>query len=113
MSAQAKHDQALPEPDGYNLLDADNIYYVEAKRLLVEGKIDQFEYFITSIATTDDPFSLYDFLKRIDNDVNLKSLFYRKTDCCGDIATDVLELYMETIMHRLKIKDLDSLALDY
>ena len=97
----------------YNLLDVENIYYIEGKRLLLSGDIDKFEYFITSIATLDTPFNLFGWLDSKDDRTNLESMFDGNPTCVPDIVTDILEWQMFVIVHRMKIGDLNSLSLDY
>ena len=99
MSEQAKHDQALPKYEDYDLIDADNQFYVEAKYLLNGGFRNQFNIFMSW--ASGSVFDLAEFVK--ENDAFIDCMVYGVTeDDARELATTALKQYNDEIMSRLE-----------
>ena len=97
---QSKHDQALPPFEDYDLTDADNVFYIEAKRLLNNGYRNQFNMFMRW-ASGYFNFDLAAFV--MEHDAFIDCMVYGVTeDDARELATTALEQYNDEIMSRLE-----------
>lgn len=93
-------EQALPPFKEFDLTDADNVFYIEAKKLLINGYRNQFNMFISWASGTT--FDLADTIT--DNYLEwVPAMTYGvDEDDARTIATTILYDYSDRIMSRLE-----------
>ena len=100
MCEQSKHDQALPPFEDYDLTDADNVFYIEAKELLKGRYFNRLNIFVKWASGCH-----YDFAKDIEEEHPewIEPVTYNiGEDEARTIATTILEDHNDAIMSRLE-----------